>query len=146
MSEDWKGYRDPTLTLLKQHDARVWSRVTMQTSRGAFEGLILPRSETADAEHVVLKLDNGYNVGIRHDTEEELLQVERRVVHFRVHGELFAKCGDERFQSVGRQRRQRQATLAAFFQQIVHSPVRPDRAVVENGNPIAYVFHVSQKM
>ncbi len=81
MNEDWKGYRDPTLTLLKGQDAKVWSLVTVHTSRGNFAGLILPRSETADAEHIVLKLDTGYNIGIRHDT----------VTRITVHGRKEAK-------------------------------------------------------
>ena len=46
----------------------VWSEVTFDTTEGTFAGLILPRSETSDEHHLVLKLDSGYNVGIRHDT------------------------------------------------------------------------------
>ena len=46
----------------------VWSDVRMRTTRGAFEGLVLPRSETSDDLHIVLKLASGYNIGIRHDT------------------------------------------------------------------------------
>ena len=46
----------------------VWCEVIARTTRGDFEGLVLPRSETADAEHLVLKLGTGYNVGLRHDT------------------------------------------------------------------------------
>ena len=68
MSDDWKGYREPTLGVLKAHGARVWSEATVHTTRGDFAGLILPRSETADREHVVLKLSTGYNVGLRFDT------------------------------------------------------------------------------
>jgi len=40
----------------------------MQTTRGDFMGIILPRSETADSRHVVLKLDTGYNIGVAADT------------------------------------------------------------------------------
>ena len=32
-----------------------------------FEGVILPRSETLDDEHVVVKMTNGYNVGVHVD-------------------------------------------------------------------------------
>ncbi len=84
MSEDWKGYRDPTLPLLQRHDSKVWSRVTIDTTRGDFEGLILPRSETADAEHIVLKLDNGYNVGIRHDTVRNITVHGRKEAHYKI--------------------------------------------------------------
>ncbi len=84
MSEDWKGYRDPTLTLLKGQEAKVWSLVTVHTSRGNFEGLILPRSETADAEHIVLKLDTGYNVGIRHDTVSRITVHGRKEAKYKI--------------------------------------------------------------
>jgi len=64
MNDDFKGYRNPALKTLKKHKVRVWSDVKMQTERGTFKGIILPRSETSDAKHVVLKLSNGYNIGI----------------------------------------------------------------------------------
>jgi glutamyl-tRNA(Gln) amidotransferase subunit D len=47
---------------------RVWSEVRVRTTRGEFEGLVLPRSETSDELHIVLKLGTGYNIGLRHDT------------------------------------------------------------------------------
>ena len=67
-AREFRGYRPPTRDLLEKHSAPVWSEVTLHTSRGDFSGLILPRSETADADHIVLKLISGYNIGVRHDT------------------------------------------------------------------------------
>jgi glutamyl-tRNA(Gln) amidotransferase subunit D len=64
MSDEFKGYRNPALKTLKKHNVRVWSDVELETERGVFKGIILPRSETSDAKHVVLKLANGYNIGI----------------------------------------------------------------------------------
>ena len=68
MSEKYKGYRDPALAVLKEHQVQVWSDVEMQTTRGVFKGIILPRSETSDARHIVLKLRNGYNIGVAVNT------------------------------------------------------------------------------
>ena len=42
-AEDFKGYRTPTLELLEEHAAPVWSLVTLHSTRGDFSGLILPR-------------------------------------------------------------------------------------------------------
>jgi glutamyl-tRNA(Gln) amidotransferase subunit D len=64
MSEAYKGYREPAVSVMKTHHVRVWSDVEMETDRGIFRGIILPRSETADAQHIVLKLQNGYNIGV----------------------------------------------------------------------------------
>lgn len=72
MRDDYKGYRDPAKAVLIKHKVRVWSEVKMRTTRGSFEGTILPRSETSDAKHIVLKLANGYNIGILSDTVEKI--------------------------------------------------------------------------
>ena len=66
--ERFKGYRGPSLAVMQRWDVSVWSEVKASTTRGDFEGLILPRSETSDADHLVLKLKSGYNIGVRHDT------------------------------------------------------------------------------
>lgn len=60
----FKGYRGAALALLEQHRVGVWSEVVAVTTRGTFEGLLLPRSETADEHHIVVKMATGYNVGL----------------------------------------------------------------------------------
>jgi len=71
-----KGYRGLARERLEGWGVRVWSDVRLINSAGSvFEGVILPRSGTFDDLHVVLKLKNGYNVGIhvdRVDAVEEL--------------------------------------------------------------------------
>lgn len=84
MSEDYKGYRDPALSVLKRFDATVWSDVTVKTERGEFAGLILPRSETADAEHIVLKMITGYNVGLHCDSVESIEIHGRKVANYKI--------------------------------------------------------------
>ncbi|MBN2571015.1 MAG: asparaginase, partial [Ignavibacteriales bacterium] len=65
MSNDkYKGYRGIALNTLEKFTAEVWSDVEISTVKGIFKGLILPRSETADPKHIVLKLNSGYNIGI----------------------------------------------------------------------------------
>jgi glutamyl-tRNA(Gln) amidotransferase subunit D len=71
-NEKHKGYRGAALSTLKNFGVQVWSDVEVQTTRGAFKGIILPRSETADDHHIVLKLRNGYNVGLAIDTITEM--------------------------------------------------------------------------
>ena len=63
-----KGYRGLARKRLTEWGVRVWSDVRLTNTAGSvFEGVILPRSETADDEHVVLKLSTGYNVGVHVD-------------------------------------------------------------------------------
>jgi glutamyl-tRNA(Gln) amidotransferase subunit D len=84
MSEAYKGYRDPTLAVLKENRVQVWSDVEMQTSRGLFKGIILPRSETSDARHIVIKLRNGYNIGVAVETIDTIKEVGRREAHYKI--------------------------------------------------------------
>jgi glutamyl-tRNA(Gln) amidotransferase subunit D len=63
-----KGYRGAARDKLLSYSVRVWSDVRLVNAAGSvFEGVILPRSGTFDDLHVVLKLKNGYNVGIHVD-------------------------------------------------------------------------------
>jgi glutamyl-tRNA(Gln) amidotransferase subunit D len=63
-TDKYKGYRESALGVLKNFTAEVWSDVEILTNSGTFKGIILPRSETADAKHIVVKMRSGYNVGI----------------------------------------------------------------------------------
>ncbi|HNW97177.1 MAG TPA: Glu-tRNA(Gln) amidotransferase subunit GatD [Bacteroidales bacterium] len=69
MSEDFfQGYKGTALDLLKKYNVRVWGQAEINTTRGAFQGTILPRSENDDDKHIVLKIITGYNIGIDTDT------------------------------------------------------------------------------
>lgn len=39
-------------------------RIVVEKSGRILEGVLMPRTELGDDEHVVIKLDNGYNIGI----------------------------------------------------------------------------------
>ena len=84
MTDDYKGYRNPVLKALKQHKVRVWSDVEMETERGTFKGIILPRSETSDAKHVVLKLANGYNIGINVSQIKSIQEIAHKVAQYKI--------------------------------------------------------------
>jgi len=85
VSDDpYKGYRGPTRAVMERCGVRVWSEVRADTTRGTFEGLILPRSETSDDLHLVLKLSSGYNIGLRHDTVHDLAQIGYREAHYQI--------------------------------------------------------------
>ena len=64
-ADRFQGYRNPVKDLLEKHQIGVWSEVEVTNDCGSvFTGVILPRSETFDELHLVIKLFNGYNVGI----------------------------------------------------------------------------------
>ena len=68
-----KGYRGRARERLQEWGVRVWSEVRIRNEEDStFEGIILPRSETSDDLHVVLKLATGYNVGLHIDRIREV--------------------------------------------------------------------------
>jgi glutamyl-tRNA(Gln) amidotransferase subunit D len=80
----YKGYRGKSLACLKNFKVGVWSDVEVESTRGSFTGTILPRSETADEFHIVLKLHNGYNVGLAVDTIESITELGRTEAHYKI--------------------------------------------------------------
>jgi glutamyl-tRNA(Gln) amidotransferase subunit D len=65
MMEDlFQGYKGEALALLKKYNVRVWGTAVAETTRGKFEGTVLPRSENDDDQHIVMKIVTGYNIGI----------------------------------------------------------------------------------
>ena len=84
MTDDYRGYRGEALAILQSYDARVWSDVEVITGKGTFTGIILPRSETADPHHIVLKLRSGYNVGVAAATVQGIKVQGRREAHYKI--------------------------------------------------------------
>jgi len=81
---NFKGYRGKAVVLLKKFDAFVWSDVEIETVEGKYYGLILPRSETADEFHIVLKLPIGYNFGIAVDKIKTIKVIGRKEAHYNI--------------------------------------------------------------
>ncbi len=64
-SDRFQGYRGPAKNVMERFGFGVWSEVEIVNDRGSrFKGVVLPRSETCDEFHIVVKLFNGYNVGV----------------------------------------------------------------------------------
>ncbi len=89
MSDDYRGYRGEALAVLKAYDAMVWSDVEVRTAKGKFTGIVLPRSETADPQHIVLKLRSGYNVGVAAAGVEGITVQGRKEAHYKIPEKAF---------------------------------------------------------
>ena len=80
MSDDiFQGYKGQALKVLQKFHARVWGKCKIDTSRGLFEGTILPRSESDDNNHIVLKIASGYNIGINIDTIKNIKELDYKL-------------------------------------------------------------------
>ncbi|MEW6722363.1 MAG: Glu-tRNA(Gln) amidotransferase subunit GatD [Candidatus Micrarchaeota archaeon] len=63
-------YTEQTLAELKKKGISVGDRVRVSCGGDSFEGLLMPRLFTGDPGIIVIKLDNGYNTGLRADSVE----------------------------------------------------------------------------
>ena len=83
-NDSYKGYRGEALGVLESFEAMVWSDVEITTSRGTYTGIILPRSETADPHHIVIKLRSGYNIGLLAKSIESVKISGRKEAHYKI--------------------------------------------------------------
>lgn len=83
-NDNFRGYRGKALETLKAFDAQVWSDVEVRTEAGTFTGIVLPRSETADPLHIVLKLRSGYNIGVAASNVQLITIQGRKEAHYEI--------------------------------------------------------------
>ncbi len=85
MNDPLKGYRGRARAALEKFDVKVWSDVRVVNDAGSvFEGVILPRSGSFDDLHVVMKLKNGYNVGLHCDRLEHVTEVGYKEAKYKI--------------------------------------------------------------
>lgn len=73
------GYKGKVLELLQDIGASIGDIIEIESIEHTFEGALMPRHELADPNHIVIKLKNGYNVGIRTSKETQLRKVSEGV-------------------------------------------------------------------
>ncbi len=84
MSDTLKGYKGGARATLEKFDVAVWSDSVVKTTRGDFKGIILPRSENDDDQHIVLKLITGYNIGIDIATILDIQAKGMKEAHYKI--------------------------------------------------------------
>lgn len=96
MSDNFKGYKGRGLDLLKNFNMRVWGEVAIKTTRGDFRGVILPRSENDDDNHIVIKLATGYNIGIAVDTIFDMKEINFKEINYKIPEREFPTSKDKK--------------------------------------------------
>ena len=79
-----KGYKGAAESILREYGIRVWSATEITTRTGKFRGIVLPRAENTDDRHIVLKLPNGYNIGITVDDIVQMREIGYRQAHYKI--------------------------------------------------------------
>ncbi|MBR9977538.1 MAG: Glu-tRNA(Gln) amidotransferase subunit GatD [Bacteroidetes bacterium] len=87
--DTYKGYKGDALAAMKKFGIRVWSDAVLTTDEDSFEGIILPRSETADGDHIVIKMATGYNVGLRVDRVLDAKEIGYKEAHYKIPEKAF---------------------------------------------------------
>ena len=59
------GYKGEALKSLREAKAEIGDILRVSRKGEEQKGVLIPRSELGDERHIVLKLENGYNIGIR---------------------------------------------------------------------------------
>jgi glutamyl-tRNA(Gln) amidotransferase subunit D len=83
--EEHIGYHGPSLNLLEKSRVSVGDIVNIKTPMMEYEGTVMPRSELADENHIVVKLKNGYNIGIN---IKKIQRIERISMGIKPHFEI----------------------------------------------------------
>lgn len=91
----FQGYKGKALDLLKKFKARVWGKVRVDTTRGVFDGTILPRAENDDDQHIVLKIATGYNIGIDIETVNDIEELGYKKAEYHIPEKKFPYSDDK---------------------------------------------------
>jgi len=94
-ADDTQGYKGESLEVFEKYDFRVWGKVKVNTTRGVFEGTVLPRSENDDDQHIVLKIITGYNIGININTITDIVELGYSKANYKIPEKAFPYSSDK---------------------------------------------------
>ena len=78
MSLQDSGYRGLVLRKLEEANAQLGDRIRISLKDGEVTGILMPRAQIgADPDHAVIKMDNGYNIGVRIDAQVTVSLVQK---------------------------------------------------------------------
>ncbi len=66
------GYSKHVLNLLRKYGVEVFDRVQVSWKELTLEGVLLPRPKYGNPNIIILKLDNGYNIGLNYKNVKKL--------------------------------------------------------------------------
>lgn len=69
------GYRGLVLDTLQKTSVEVGDIIQIEKDDTILEGILIPRSESGDDQHVVIKLKNGYNLGIKITSQTKIKKI-----------------------------------------------------------------------
>jgi glutamyl-tRNA(Gln) amidotransferase subunit D len=65
VKEELQGYWGFVRKKLESAKVKIWSVIEVVTPEVTYKGVLLPRTDIGDDTHLVLKLETGYNIGVK---------------------------------------------------------------------------------
>jgi len=75
LNEKFPGYKGKALEALKKARVEIGDVIQVLKDEEAHEGVLFPRSEFGDDKYIVIKLKNGYNIGIQITPETKIKKI-----------------------------------------------------------------------
>jgi len=69
--------------ILRRKNIQVGDRIRVLKGKEKYEGILMPRIEMGDTSCLVIKLDNGYNVGVKFEKGTKIEKIEKGIKLFR---------------------------------------------------------------
>lgn len=78
-ADEYLGYKGYIARILREIGAEVGDKIRISTEKRIFEGILMPREALyGEKPFIIIKLDNGYNIGIRISGKEKIEVLEKR--------------------------------------------------------------------
>ena len=71
------GYKGKVQKLLSSASIGIGDKIRVEKAGSVYEGVLMPRTELGDPNHIVLKLSSGYNAGIKLGKGVKLMKLEK---------------------------------------------------------------------
>jgi len=105
--------------VLEKSNIRIGERIEIKAGKNVYSGILMPRVDLGDTNSIVLKLDSGYNIGIKYNDKIRLKPAKTKTPK-KVREEYKAETGKEKLH----------ITLPKF------SPEKPNIAFIATGGTI----------
>ncbi len=71
-NEKYPGYSKDVIDILEKFGVKIWSIIEIKTKTTEYKGILLPRSKFSEPGFIEIKLDNGYNIGVKLSKDIEI--------------------------------------------------------------------------
>jgi len=94
-----ENYSPSIQKVLEEIKVKIGDRISVTKGKNIYEGLLMPRSEMGDKSSIVIKLDSGYNIGIKYEKEVKI-QKSKKTEPKKIEEEVEFELGKKHFKEL----------------------------------------------